>query len=166
VRLNTRAVSVEPGRVVCDTGLTVEADAVVVATEEGVARQLLGARLGLPEGGKAKGEGRGTTCLYYAFDGEPPLTAPLLVLNGEGVDLESRPVNNLVFISKVAPSYAPAGKTLVSVSVVGVPRYSDARLNQLVRQQLSGWFGEAAVAKWQLLKVYRIPYAQPKQVRA
>jgi histone acetyltransferase MYST1 len=34
-----------------------------------------------------------------------------------------------------------------------------------VRQQLGGWFGTGEVATWKLLRVYRIPFAQPSQAR-
>ena len=53
-----------------------------MATEGPVAAELLA--------GKTKGEpvvaptDRSSTCLYFAIDGQPPVTDPLLVLNGEG----------------------------------------------------------------------------------
>ena len=144
-----------------EDGSIITADAIVIATEEATAIKLLGDRLkkeeGLPIGG------RGSTCLYYAFDGKPPLTDPLLILNGEGTSTD-RPVNNLVFLSSIAPSYAPEGKTLVSVTVVGVSSTLDARLDQSVRNHIAEWFGQEAVQAWELLRIYRIPYAQPKQV--
>lgn len=75
------------------------------------------------------------------------------------------PVNNVVFLSSIAPSYAPPGQTLVSVTVVGIPKLPNAALDKTVRQQLGPWFGAASVEKeWELLRVYRIPYAQPKQI--
>ena len=43
---------------------------------------------------------RSSTCLYFAIDGPPPMTDPILVLNGEGVS-ESYPVNNVCFPSTV-----------------------------------------------------------------
>ncbi len=54
------------------------------------------------------------TCFYYAAE-EPLVTEPLLVLNGDGAGR----VNNSAVISRVAPTYAPAGKHLVSVAVLG-----------------------------------------------
>ena len=157
-------------------GAIIEAEAVVVATEEAAARKLLGEALSTETpaaegtGGDSKAatpevQGRGSTCLYYSFAGPPPVGDPLLILNGEGSD-PTRPINNLVFLSSVAPSYAPDGQTLVSVTVVGVPKVTDTKLDQLVRAQMADWFGgKVVVDRWQLLKVYRIPYAQPTQVR-
>ena len=66
----------------------------------------------------------------------------------------------------MAPSYAPPGKTLVSVSTVGtLDELSDGALEAAVRTQLGGWFGADDVKGWSLLRVYRIPFAQPNQVR-
>ena len=68
--------------------------------------------------------------------------------------------------AQVAPSYAPAGKTLVSVSTVGtLDELSDAALEAAVRAQLGAWFGAKETEEWSLLRVYRIPFAQPNQVR-
>ena len=41
---------------------------------------------------------------------------------------------------------------------------SDVELEDAVRSQLGGWFGADEVAAWKLIKVYRIPFAQPDQV--
>ncbi|TFJ86044.1 hypothetical protein NSK_002864 [Nannochloropsis salina CCMP1776] len=75
------------------------------------------------------------------------------------------PVNNVVFLSNIAPTYAPPGQTLVSVTVVGTPAVTDAVLDKAVKEQLGDWFGrEAVLGQWELLRIYRIPYAQPRQV--
>lgn len=162
LKTSSPAKSVSAGKVVLEDGSIIACDAIVVATEEANALKLLGDRL-KKEGGLPIG-GRGSTCLYYAFDGKPLLKDPLLILNGEGTSAE-KPVNNVVFLSSIAPSYAPEGKTLVSVTVVGVTATPDARLDQSVRNHLSDWFGQETVKGWELLRIYRIPYAQPKQVR-
>jgi phytoene dehydrogenase-like protein len=85
--------------------------------------------------------------------------APLLVLDAEG----GGPVNHVCVPSAVAPSYAPAGQTLVSASVIGVPNASDAELARHARAQLRGWFG-AEVDAWRLLRVDRIAHALPQQL--
>jgi hypothetical protein len=79
------------------------------------------------------------------------------VLDGEG----DGPVNNLCVPSAVAPTYAPAGASLVSAAVLG--RHADeAALVAAVRSQLERWFG-AAVRSWRHLRTYRIVHAQPCQ---
>ena len=66
---------------------------------------------------------------------------------------------------QVAPSYAPPGQTLVSASTVGtLDELSDAALEAEVRRQLGGWFGAGQVQAWKLIRIYRIPFAQPNQV--
>ena len=58
-------------------------------------------------------------------------------------------------------------QTLVSVSTIGTQdQFSDEHLADEVKSELGPWFGTARVAAWKLLRVYRIPFAQPDQVRA
>jgi phytoene dehydrogenase-like protein len=67
-------------------------------------------------------------------------------------------------VSNVAPSYAPAGKHLLSCTVLGDPGRSDEELAQEVRSEMASHFPAADAASWQLLRVYRVraaQYAQP-----
>jgi hypothetical protein len=57
---------------------------------------------------------RAESCLYFSA-AEPPLQAPFLVVNAEG----GGPINNLCVPSQVAPTYAPTGRSLISVTVIG-----------------------------------------------
>ena len=90
------------------------------------------------------------SCVYYDAPATP-IPGAWLTLNGEG-----GPINNLCVPSEVAPSYAPAGRSLVSLTVLGA---SEPDLDAL-RDQLRGWFG-SAVADWRHLRTYRIPRALP-----
>jgi hypothetical protein len=81
-----------------------------------------------------------------------------LLLNADG----DGPINSLVVPSLLSPRYAPAGESLISVNVVGMPSQSDVELEKAVRVQLQGWFDEA-VAGWQHLKTFRISNALPSQ---
>ena len=111
-----------------------------------------------------QGEVKQTTCLYFAIDGEAPSQVPILYLNGDGVeDAEgTTKVNNMCFPSTVSPSYAPVGKSLASVSLIGIPPQTDEEVAADVKKQLAEWFGPS-VEGWRLLKTYRIPYCQPNQ---
>ena len=149
LRLNTRATAVDGQRVVVDDGSTLEARAVVVATDAPAAQRLIG--------DIQPTEARSTTCLYYAA-ANSPLDAPLLVLNGDG----DGPINNVCVPSDIAPSYAPDGKALISVVVVGDSTETDDALEQQVRHQLGDWFG-SSVELWDHLRTYRIRYALPEQ---
>ncbi|CAM9508778.1 unnamed protein product [Ectocarpus sp. 4 AP-2014] len=163
-------------RLTLEDGSELLAHAAVVATEAPVAAELLGEEVALG-GGASPSTGRSSTCLYYAIDGPAPVGGPILVLNGEGAK-SSGPVNNVVFLEQTAPSYAPAGKSLASVTVVGSPDCSDSELEAKVRAHLAEWFDKnkggdagagglptrgADVAKWKHLRTYRVPYAQPAQ---
>jgi phytoene dehydrogenase-like protein len=156
IRLRARVSSVESGAALLSTGERLAADAVVVATEEGVARRLLGRP---SERARFDADGRATACLYFAAE-RAPVEEPILVLDGEG----RGPVNNLCVPSAVAPSYAPPGAALVSASVVddAAANLPDSKLEELVRDQLTDWFGPVARA-WRHLRTYRIARALPEQ---
>lgn len=146
LRLGTRVEAVEPGRVTLDSGETLEADAVIVATEGPEAKRLLG------EGVEAE---KSTVALYWAADA-PPTDDATLMLNGTG----EGPVNNVQVMSNVAPEYAPEGQALVSASLLGWSDASDSALDALARKQLLGWFG-AEVSGWRLLGARRVRHALP-----
>ena len=56
-------------------------------------------------------------------------------------------------------------QTLVSVSTIGTQdQLDDEQLADKVKAELGPWFGAGRVAAWKLLRVYRIPFAQPSQV--
>lgn len=121
----------------------------VVATDSVAAAKLLG-QTQLPGT-------RATTCLYFAAP-EPPINAPMLVLNATG----QGPINNLVVPSLLSSSYAPAGQSLIAVSVMGNPAQDDSHLEADVLQQLGEWFGKQ-ITSWRHLKTLRIRDALPMQ---
>lgn len=112
---------------------------------------------------------RGSTCVYFGIDSAtPPVTDPVLILNGEN-DLDDSQrcqtrINNVCFPSQVSADYAPPGKSLASITLVGSidENISDKTIEEDVRKQLVQWFGPL-VLDWKFLKVYRIAYAQPAQ---
>jgi phytoene dehydrogenase-like protein len=148
IRINARVDSLHENEITLDGGETLRARAIVVATEGPAAAHLVG---------EAEHASRSVTCFYFAAD-ESPIPYPMLILNGDGAG----PVNNLAVVSQVAPSYAPAGKHLISASVLGIQELTDAQLSGFIIAQMKNWFGLAA-RSWKLLKAYRIPQAQPEQ---
>ena len=150
VRLGAAVESVGHRAMTLAGGETITARAVVVATDGPAAARLLAGDV--PDPGS-----NGSTTLYYAAD-RPPVDEPILCLDGEN----RGPVNSLVVMSNAAPAYAPAGKHLVSASVVGLRAEDDAALDRLARAQLADWFGPD-VAAWRPLRVYRIPHSLPDQ---
>ncbi|XP_040871378.1 uncharacterized protein [Glycine max] len=130
---------------------------VIVAVEEPAAVHLLSGRTGpVP-----KKPVRSTVCLYFTANRDQiPVPDPVLFLNGSGKGI----VNNMFFVTNVAPSFGPPDKGLVSVSLIGLfEGVSDEELVGKVVNELSGWFGEKMVSKWNHLRTYRIGFAQPNQ---
>ena len=109
IHLNTEVRSVEERAVALETGERWEADAVVVATDARTARRLL------PEPGTEEVAWRAVTGIYFSAP-HSPMNEAIIALNGDGDGL----VNNVCVISDVVPEYAPLGKSLISVSVLGV----------------------------------------------
>lgn len=147
VRLGTRVDGLDGTEVRLEDGETLRAAAVVVATDGDSAGRLLP--------GVGTHVFRSATCLYFTAP-EAPVRRPVLVLNGSG----RGPINNLHVASAVAPSCAPRGKALISVTVLGIPSRSDESLATSVREQLQRWYGRA-VDGWRLLRIYRITHALP-----
>ncbi|GFP98665.1 15-cis-phytoene desaturase chloroplastic/chromoplastic [Phtheirospermum japonicum] len=164
IKLNSRVASIdydsEKGIVVnLDSGELLRSDlGVILAVEEFEAVKILA---GKPETDRAKLPVRSTTCLYFSLDSDKiPVKDPVLFLNGSGRGI----VNNMFFVTNVAPSYGPPGKGLVSVSLIGMyDDVADEELVERVVKELSDWFGEAAVGSWRYLRMYRVGFAQPNQ---
>jgi predicted NAD/FAD-dependent oxidoreductase len=68
-------------------------------------------------------------------------------------------------MSAVSRNYAPAGRALISVSVVDSEAQEAPMLESSMRDQLCTWFG-ATVAKWRHLRTYRLQDALPLQQKA
>ncbi len=149
IRLNTKVVSVSPNSATLEYGEQLKARAVVVATEGPEACRLIP--------GLEPVISCSATCMYFVA-GYNPLGSPILALNGDGSGI----INNLCVPSAVAPSYAPAGSSLISISILGIPDEDDKKLELMVRSQLKSWFGPK-VDSWRSFRTYRIHHALPSQ---
>lgn len=147
VRLNSRVESLHDGVATLASGEVLAASAVVVATDADEASLLLGT--------PRSTRWHGTCCLYFAAD-KAPLEEPMLVLNAGGGGV----INHLCVPSNVAPSYAPPGAALISVSTVGIPPLDDDALETRVRGELLEWFGPVT-GNWRHLRTTRIVKALP-----
>ena len=151
IRLSAPVDSLVDGhRVRLKSGEYIDCRAIVLAVEGPEASRLTGGMIRSPEA-------RATTCFYYAAQ-QPPFRESLLVLNGDS----EGPINNLCVVSNVAKNYAPAGQSLISVSVVGKPEAPAEDLENSVCRQLKQWYG-LQVDSWSLLRRYDIPFALPYQ---
>ena len=149
IRLGAQVTEIQPGSITLESGEQFRGDAVVVATDATTAAGLVSA------GGIAGPVWRSVTCLYFAAS-RSPLGEPIIALNGTGSGL----VNNVCVPSDLAPAYAPPGRALVSVSVLGTVDSAD--LESRVLAELEAWFG-GAVREWRHLRTYRIERALPRQ---
>ena len=150
VQTGTPIKSVQPDGVRLNDGTEIPADSVVLACDEYAANKLMGKKDGK--------QWHSATTIYFAAD-KAPVDEPILILNGEG----QGPVNNLCVPSQVDSSYAPAGQSLISISVINDHQRSDDNdLLETVTKQMQGWFG-STVNTWRHLKTYRIKHALPNQ---
>ena len=149
VHTQTKVVGIQGKTLQLASMETMKAEIIVIATENSIGTQLDPNIIPLPY--------RRVACLYYASS-HSPISGPYLVLNGDG----RGPINNLCVLTQVAPSYAPADRQLVSVSVLNFNEQETSRLKLDVRDQLHEWFG-SQVKDWQHLKTYLIKEAQPVQ---
>jgi hypothetical protein len=119
---------------------------VVVATDGWAAARLLPSQ--------AAPSPRGVTTVYHAAAPFESASAMLLL------DADGSPVANTIAISEAAPEYAPAGRVLVSTSIVhanGRPPDPDG---PTVRSALARLHG-TDTAGWELVATYDLPHALP-----
>ena len=131
-----------------ESGERLAGDALVIATDYATAARLRG--VSPPSGGS-----REATCLYFDAPA-PPIRGPWLILNGDA----EGPVRTLCVLSEAAPSYAPPGRALVSVSLSDRLDTAAGDLPQAVRTSLRAWFGPLVDA-WRHLRTDRILSALP-----
>jgi phytoene dehydrogenase-like protein len=150
LRYNARVERIDGNSVVLNGGEELQAKHIVVATEEPSVKQLMPTR--------SIRRSVSETCIYFSADWKPPFANPFLILNGE----TDGPINNVAFPSMVSTQYAPPGKTLIAIVVLGEKWQNKDNLTDLVQDQCVEWFGDTARG-WSHLKTYRIDHALPDQ---
>lgn len=176
IQTRSTVAQVQVGEVTLSNGVVLEANHIVIATEEPAARRLLANLNGshntaepnnlLQSSSVAPSSTplplptpSSTNCLYFSVV-DPPIREATLVLNGE--KSKGGLINNLCFPNFAQPSYAPPGMALLSVSTIGHCDLLGSELLRAVRKELADWFGDAS-RKWKHLRTYRVPYALPYQ---
>ncbi|HTI13352.1 MAG TPA: NAD(P)/FAD-dependent oxidoreductase [Dictyobacter sp.] len=129
------------------TGERIEADQVIVATSSPLAAKFVQKELPTTP--------VSVTSLYFAGD-ERLYPQRKILLNTD----PHAYVNNAVLLTNIAPTYAPPRKHLLSVTVLGNPAEDDETVAQRSRAELAQWFPDHNLNHWQLLALYRIPFAQ------
>jgi len=145
VRLSSAVDRLAPGSVHGGAG-TVEARAVVVATDGWTAARLLPGEVPAPSP-------RGVTTVYHAAE---PFRGASATLH---VDAGRSPVTNSIVISQAAPGYAPPGTMLVSTSLVHGAEKMDPDGSE-VRAALARLYG-TDTTRWAHLATYHLPQALP-----
>lgn len=150
LRLGTRVRHAAAGRVVLDDGGVMEAAEVVVAVPAAT-----GLLADPPAAVGSQRRTKGTTLVAFAA-ARSPLRTPTLVVNGE----RTGAIDNLTVPSDVADGYAPAGASLVTVSLRGDWRGTDEPA--AVRAEARSWFGRE-VDGWRHLATVHVPHALPDE---
>ncbi|MFI6239303.1 FAD-dependent oxidoreductase [Micromonospora sp. NPDC050795] len=140
--LNTPVAEVTPGRVRTQAG-DIHCRAVVVAVDPPAAAALLPALATVR---------MHSYTTYYHSAPEPPLTEPILLVDGDRREL----VANTVVLSNAATTYAPTGRHLIATSVVG----PTAPPEPTIRAELTRLYGRST-ADWTHLTTVAIPQALP-----
>lgn len=150
IKLNSKVKSVESSKegvsVILDSGEKIEFSKLILAVEAPQLAKLF-PQLNLDTSKRVM------TTMYFKAP-SVSLKGKYLVLNGK----DSGRVNHIAFLSKVNPSYSPAGQELVSVNILDVNEIDPSE----ILNELKSWniFG---VSNWEHLKTYPIYYAQPDQ---
>ncbi len=145
---NARVSKIDNQTVQLSDGSSFTAPQIVVATE---ATSLV------KELATVKTSHQSTTHLHFIAD-ESPFNKPIIALNTN----KTRISNNICTISQVAKGYAPEGKNLISISVVGKSELSEKDLKKAVLKELETWLGKATQS-WQHLDTRIVNYALPNQ---
>ncbi|WP_328496789.1 FAD-dependent oxidoreductase [Streptomyces sp. NBC_00414] len=144
VRTGVRVTSVSTTSVTTDRHGELRCRAVLVATGARAAADLLPG-LRVPPC-------HPVTVVHHTAD-EPPLTDAALLLDAD----RRGPVTHTAVVSQVDPSRAPAGRALISSTVLGAP---PADTDRTVRAHLAALYG-TATHRWELLAVHHTPDAVP-----
>ncbi|MGA5700176.1 NAD(P)/FAD-dependent oxidoreductase [Peterkaempfera bronchialis] len=150
VRLGVEAVAVSADGVDTLRHGRVHGRCVVLATDAASAARLLPG-LHLP--------GFHPVTTYYHAAPEAPLAEPLLLLDAD----RSSPVSHSLVLSRVHPSYAPPGRSLVATTVLGRRTFDGggpAALEPLVRRRLAELYG-TSTASWSFLTARHVEHAVP-----
>ena len=146
VVLNEKVTGVENGMVMTSSGHTYQAKSVLLATD----------LPGIPAAFKTPNIGRHSVLNLYFTADKAPFLKPLIALNSR----PGKTFNSIAVMNAIAPTYAPAEKSLLSVSVVRpYQEILEPGMANAVLSEMSFWYPEAT--NWQHLKTYAIDYALP-----
>lgn len=147
IRLNQAVQRIQGSSAILESGEQLAADVLVVATDDATAARLRG-------DARPRASARGSMTIYFDAPAAPQ-RGPWLMLNGDGDGV----VRTVCIVSEAAPSYAPPGRALISVTVSEqIDTHTD--MSETTRVHLRSWFG-SQVNEWRHLRTDRIQRALP-----
>lgn len=151
VRLNAKVDAVREGSIDVN-GETLAFDRVVVAVDGPALPKLL------PDIRPV--QARASTCVYFSLDAKDlPTQLPIILL----IPGDDGPLNNVCFPSNVQASYAPKGRALCSATIIDSLTDVPDDVETAARSHLAELFPDANVGSWTFERLYRVPFAQPRQ---
>ena len=148
ILLNTSVTEVSDKSVITCCGDQIHADTVIVATDGPSAETLLN----VPSPSY-----KSSTCIYFSSEKSPDINN-CLALNGTGYG----PINSLCVPSNVSTSYAPHGKSLISITILNNKYDNELYMMSDVLTQAREWFG-SEIDNWEHLNSYTIRHVLPDQ---
>jgi phytoene dehydrogenase-like protein len=143
IRLNASVNSISREEVTLDNGDSYRARQVICAVDTMSATQL-----GSPE----QTMHHLASCTLYFSAAKAPFHEPLIVLNGE-----SGPIATLAVLTNVQPSYAPPGRSLIAITLIGdAASLSEGAQRESILAQATSWYG-AEAQQWNYLTRVAIP---------
>lgn len=147
--LNKHVVSISEGTVRTGNSQSYDAEYILLTADDSL---LKCATKGQPV------DWRPVSNIYFIADKAPSLTR-MVMLNAS----KNKLVNNMVIINNISPYYAPVGKSLISVSLLGnyLTRSPHILATQVI-EELAYWFNDAR--DWRYFRIYHIPSALPDKI--
>lgn len=148
IHTQARVTKIDKQTVVLNDGSVITSPHIIIATEAtGI----------ISEVASVKTKHHSTIHMHFVAD-KPPIKKPIIALNTS----PNRLVNNICVINEVATGYAPDGRYLISLSIIGQPKTKHKELVKAVRNELQQWFGKDTNA-WEHLHTRLVEYALPDQ---
>ena len=147
---NTKVLSIENDKIICENGQQLQTDKIIIATEAtGFASNYISTN---------KQHFNQVTNVYFEAK-IAPIDKAVVALNASA---NKKWANNITVMTNISKKYAPENKILIAVSYNGIPDIDDETLSENIKTELKTWFGNS-VNDWQMIKTYRIKYALPNQ---
>jgi phytoene dehydrogenase-like protein len=170
IRCNATVSQINRNEVELSDGTRLQGKQTLLATEIGAAMRLLGDRWPIhnlsstAQTSKIRNTAvqvvpeQSTICLYFSLEAaSAPTRVPILFLDGNPPSRDWF-INHVAFPSLVQRTYAPKGKVLASVNILGKTNVHGQELIRFVQEELEAWFGWS-VRYWKHLRTYSIPKA-------